>query len=279
MRRPVIVCPTDTSARARAAVAQAATLARVRHWELHLLHVPRERGGRHPRTAGEEEVHPVIADAMKSTLDAVRGRGHHVPFRIRAQRGNPERAIASYARRHRAGLIVLSSSYGGGRAGRGSLGRSLGRSAPCPVLIVAATPSRHDRPALPSFRVVVCAFDFTKVSVSALEAVAAFAPPRGGRLTLVLAVAGQARHRATATRRLLGLVPLAVSKRYRVRLVVESGPPHRLIADLASELEADLIVMGMPRRSRVGEWLGGSTSRAVLRRAKCPVLLVPALSR
>jgi nucleotide-binding universal stress UspA family protein len=232
---------------------------------------------------------------MQSMLDAVRGRGQHVRFRIKAQRGKPETAIAVYARRHHAGLIVISAGYGGRRGlARGSLARSLGRSAPCPVLVVAATAPRVNKALRTSFRQVVCAVDFTKVSVSALEAAAAFAPHGGGRMTLVHAVGDiwrgmvfsgseaaqvirdQARRTAVASRRLLGLVPHAVLKRYEVRLTVGSGRPYQLITDVASEIHAELVVLGMPRRSRVDEWLGGSTSRAVLRRAKSPVLLVPA---
>jgi nucleotide-binding universal stress UspA family protein len=295
VRRAVIVCPTDASAGARAAVAQAATLAQIRHAELHLLHVPRARGERHPSSGQEEEVHPVIADAMRSMLDAVRARGQHVRFQIKAQRGKPETAIAVYARRHHAGLIVISAGYGARRGStRGSLARNLGRSAPGPVLVVPATGPRANSALRASFRQVVCAVDFTEVSVSALQVAAAFAPHGGGRMTLVHAVPDissgllfsggeapqvvrhQARHRAVASRRLSRLVPTAVSKRYRVRLTVGSGRPYQLIVDVASEVEADLIVLGMPRRSRVDEWLGGSTSRAVLRRAKSPVLLVPA---
>ena len=295
MRRAVIVCPADASAGSRAAVAKAAALAKVRHAELHLLHVPRVQGGSHRATGQEEEVHPVIADAMQSTLDAVRGRGQHVRFRIKAQRGKPEAAIPAYARRHRAGLIVISVGYPGRRGlAQGSLARRLGRSAPCPVLVVPATTARGNRAVRAFFRQVVCAVDFTKVSASALEAAAAFAPHRGGRMTLVHAIGDisrgmvfsgseaaqvarhQAWHRAAASRRLSQLVPRAVLKGYGVNLVVGSGRPYQLIADVAAEIDADLIVMGVPRRTRLDEWLGGSTSGAVLRRAKSPVLLVPA---
>lgn len=295
MKSSVIVCPTNASPGARAAIAQAASLARSRYEELHLLYVPRELGGRPRGTHGEEEVHPVIADAIQSMLGAALGRGQHVRFRIKAQPGKPESAIGLYARRHRAGLIVISASYRSRRGAAGlSLARRLGRSAPCPVLVVAGRVPHGNRVVRAYFRQVVCAVDFTKVSVSALEAAAAFAPRSHGLVTLVHTVEdlssgmvfsgseaaqlarAHARHAAAVSQRLLRLVPAAVSKRYRVRVIVRSGPPYRRIVEVASELKADLIVMGMPRRSRVSEWVGGSTSRAVLRRAKSPVLLVRA---
>jgi nucleotide-binding universal stress UspA family protein len=276
MRRSMILCPVDTSAGARAAIAQAATLARFRHAELHLLYVTPGRGGGHLHADGDEEAHPMIADAIQSAVDAVRGRGQHVRYRIEARRGNAEGVIGAYGRRHRAGLIVVSAAYGGRRGvAHGPLPRRLGRSAPCPVLVWPATRSRAHKTVRASFRQVVCGVDFTKVSVSALEAAAAFAPHRGGRMTLVHTVGDVSRGMVFAGSP-LRLVPRAALKGYRVRLVVGSGRPYRLILDVASEVEADLIVLGLPRRSRLDEWLSGSTSRAVLGRAKPAVLLVPA---
>ena len=70
-----------------------------------------------------------------------------------------------------------------------------------------------------------------------------FSGSEGGQLAR-----DQARHGAAVAGRLLRLVPHAVVKRYRVKLIVRSGRPYQLIADVASEIKADLIVMGMPRR-------------------------------
>jgi nucleotide-binding universal stress UspA family protein len=278
------VCPTDASAGTRVAVAQAAVLARVRRQVLHLL-----------RAGGEDGDGALIADALQSTLGGVRGR-EAVRFRMGAQRGGQEKAIAAHARRSHAGLIVISAAYGGRGASAGrSLITSLGRSAPCPVLVVPGAARRGDEAVHASFRRVVCAVDFTNVSLLALEAAAAFAPPGGGQMTLVHAVGDisggtafsgsevaqlarhHADHAAVTARSLLHFVPVSVLNGYRVKPVVGSGRPARRIVEVASETKADLIVMGMPHRSRLDEWLGGSTSRGVLRHAKCPVLLVPEL--
>ena len=66
--------------------------------------------------------------------------------------------------------------------------------------------------------------------------------------------------------------------RIRVEARVTTGEPHRGILDIASEVNADLIVMGVPPRSRFDEVLFGSTLRSVLRRAKVPVLVLPVLA-
>jgi nucleotide-binding universal stress UspA family protein len=296
MSRSIIVCPTDPSTGTRRVIAQAVVLAKARHAELHFLQVPRERDGRRSPADEEEDVHPVIADAIESTLADLLRRGEHIRHRIKAQRGSPDRAVAAYARRKRARLIVLRAGYAarGGLAGT-PVARSLGRTASCPVLVL---PEAARRPAVPraSFREVVCAMDLRRVSVLALQAVVAFVPHTGGRITLVHALrdaargmvfsgseAGQLAHKyerqaAATSGRLLRQVPVRVLKRCRVELSVGSGVPHRRILNIASEKGADLIVMGLPSRGRLAEAVGGSTSRAVLRRAKCPVLLVPAVA-
>ena len=193
------------------------------------------------------------------------------------------------ARRSHAGLIVISATYGrrGAAAGR-ALAVRLGRSAPCPVLVVPATGRREAEAVRASFRRVVCAVDFTNVSLLALEAAAALAPTGGGQMTLVHAVGDitggtvfsgsevaqraryHAQHAAAAARSLLQFVPSEVLNGYRVKPVVGSGPPARRILEVASETKADVVVMGVPRRSRIDEWLGGSISLGVLRRAHAP---------
>lgn len=54
---------------------------------------------------------------------------------------------------------------------------------------------------------------------------------------------------------------------------VESGPPHRAILSAADAVGADLIVIGASERGRFARVLGGTADR-VLRRARCPVLVV-----
>jgi nucleotide-binding universal stress UspA family protein len=54
-----------------------------------------------------------------------------------------------------------------------------------------------------------------------------------------------------------------------------AGEAPEGILTAATRARADLIVLGMPRRSRVSELVMGSTVHRVLRGATSPVLLVP----
>jgi nucleotide-binding universal stress UspA family protein len=256
-------------------VAQATVLAKAHYGVLHLVRVLLRRNGpRSPSADQEEDVHPAVAVELRSTLAGVLRRGEHVRHRIKTLRGSPEEAIAAYARRHRARLIVISAADGSRRGSVGTpVARMLGRSASCPVLVVPAGTRRADAPVRAWFREVVCAFDLTKASAGALEAARTLIPSDGARITLVHALDRD--QAATASRRLLRMVPVQALRSSRIDRVVVSEAAHRLILQVASAQCADLIVMGLPRRGRLSEVLSGSTSRAVLRGANCPVLLVP----
>jgi nucleotide-binding universal stress UspA family protein len=62
----------------------------------------------------------------------------------------------------------------------------------------------------------------------------------------------------------------------RARVEVRQGEPVEVIAERAAQMRADLIVMGTHRRTGLARLLVGSVAAGVLRRAPCPVVLVPA---
>jgi nucleotide-binding universal stress UspA family protein len=55
------------------------------------------------------------------------------------------------------------------------------------------------------------------------------------------------------------------------------GPPVEKILEEASRLRVEMIVMGSHGRSALARFVLGSVSEGVVRRAACPVLIVPAL--
>lgn len=56
-------------------------------------------------------------------------------------------------------------------------------------------------------------------------------------------------------------------------LVGESSPGERLV-EFAKEIEADTVVVGVRRRSKIGKLLMGSTAQYVILEAHCPVITV-----
>jgi nucleotide-binding universal stress UspA family protein len=60
-----------------------------------------------------------------------------------------------------------------------------------------------------------------------------------------------------------------------VDLEVALGVPHVEIVRLATERDVDMIVMATHGRGFISHAMMGSTTERVLRRAPCPVLVVP----
>jgi nucleotide-binding universal stress UspA family protein len=263
--------------------------------ELHLLYVPSEGDGRPPPNDDGEALHPVIEDALRSGLgDAFRPANPRVHFRMGARIGRPERAIASYASRNCADLIVVEGEYGATRGWRGHRSaRMLGRIAPCAVLVMPTPVSTATAAPTSSFGEILCAIDFDMSATPTIEAALRLLRRYGGRITLLHTLQEMSRGMvfsgaemalvareyaglaAAARGDLLRMIPANAFRRAQVERVVGSGLPHQRILQTASETNADLIVLGMTRRTRLDEIVNGSTSRAVLRRAICPVLLVP----
>lgn len=74
----------------------------------------------------------------------------------------------------------------------------------------------------------------------------------------------------------LDLLQRATAKRgVPVRVVHLSGPAVPLIIDQARKLRADMIVIGSHGHTAFYDLLVGSTAHGVLKRATCPVLVVP----
>ena len=63
---------------------------------------------------------------------------------------------------------------------------------------------------------------------------------------------------------------------YELRQLVRGHEPAEEVVELAEEVGAELIVIGMRHRTAVGKFLLGSTAQRILLDAPCPVLAVKA---
>jgi nucleotide-binding universal stress UspA family protein len=68
----------------------------------------------------------------------------------------------------------------------------------------------------------------------------------------------------------------AAGIRYRLVEYARGNSPARDLIDAAAEHEADLLVIGVRRRSPVGKLVLGSNAQEILLNAECPVLAVKA---
>ena len=288
-KAPLFVVPVDFAPEMEATVAAAFSVAQHCGADVHVLAV---RPQRRPSRLGDDPDirlgNEVTRDwsRLEPSLRTAESGGLHV--RTIAYRGNPVETIAAYAQLKKARLLVVGKHYGSRRWPRTtSFVSTLTRSAPGPVLVLPSERKSVARVAV-SFHHVVSAIDFTVASAVALRAVLDLIQHSGARLTVVHASndaqrmafsgaeAGRAarilRDRAAqAAARLRAKIPADV----RVDARVTTSDPHRAILDVASEVDADLIVMGVPARSRLDEVLFGSTLRRVLRGTKIPVLVLP----
>jgi nucleotide-binding universal stress UspA family protein len=80
----------------------------------------------------------------------------------------------------------------------------------------------------------------------------------------------------TSARRRLAALARRFAKRVPLQTLEISGPPVGGILAKAAATKAAYIVMGSHGHRALFELLVGSTTHGVLRRARCPVLIVPA---
>jgi nucleotide-binding universal stress UspA family protein len=207
--------------------------------------------------------------------------------------GPPAEAILACARGIRADLIIMTTRGRGGLARLllGSVADAVVRHARCPVLLVPAD-ARHSEEHDPRYRQLLVAVDGSPEAERALPHALALAQRFDAEVTLVRAVVpavalgtgrgpGPYPRALVADERLGAAMYLAgIAQRFRRRglhVCPEpfEGPAAEVLARRARALPADLVVLSAPRERGWLEHLTPGMTNGVLRRAWCPVLLVP----
>lgn len=139
------------------------------------------------------------------------------------------------------------------------------------------------------FRSILCAVDFSRYSAKALRYATALAGACGGRVTAIyavdplLSVAAAAAYDSRVLER-SALTDLARFVRAsgggrlaaaNIRCIVEVGKPAAVVLEQARRLRPSVIVMGTHGRRGARKLFFGSTTEAVLRRFRGPVLAIP----
>jgi nucleotide-binding universal stress UspA family protein len=260
-----ILCPIDFSARSTVALATAGSMARARDAELRSVHVVPVQGAAAPEGLGTIE-HQAFMSRLRTALsEAAPGYGR---MGAAVRQGDPATEILRFARAMPAGLIVIGAP-GADRPERpmGPVASVVVARSQCPVLTVPpqAIDSRARKTGL--FRRIICAVDPTPSSAVVIRQALSLAWETQGHLTCVCACGRNAPADPSAIRDgLLAAIPADASRWCETDVVVAKGRAGAEIVGLADEQDADVVVIGAPRR-----WT--STTHAVLRGSRCPVLI------
>lgn len=283
-----ILCPVDLSEASRHAVAHAIVLAKWYQARITALQVCNPVltpttdfvvAGAVPRIAlTEEEIQGVRDDVTALFGDT--------DVDVLVQPGQPAQQILECAEAESADLIVIGThgSSGFEHLVLGSVTEKVLRQSSCPVMTVP--PLARASSKLP-FQRLVCPVDFSDSSLVSLDFAFSLAREADAELTVVhvfewpdeplttrAIVTPEFRHalERDALLKLENLVPAAARDWCRPATRLAHGKAYREILGIATEENADLIVMGVHGRHPVDLMLFGSTTNQVVRRATCPVL-------
>ena len=194
--------------------------------------------------------------------------------------GNVAEVIKKFAEERAADLVVAgtSSRMGFGKMFLGSVAEELIRELRCPVLAVGPHVTTLASDGVHS---ILCPVDFSDASARATQFAISLADEYQAHLTLVHILQGQLKdslHLATQVteKRMLKMIPDEPELLHRPEILVETGPVSECILSLATDLSADIVVMGARGVGSFAEMAShfGSIAHRVVSLAHCPVLTV-----
>ncbi len=205
------------------------------------------------------------------------------PMKCEVVDAHPVDGVLAADTRHRADLVVRGTHGRGGskRLWLGSVAESVMRQAGVPVFI--ARHKQHefidtaDPRAMPKLATILCPVNFSEAAHAGLDHALSLAQQFGAKLVTVCVVErGDARGTSEAQKDLASRIEGGEQLGCEVRVVARRGQSAASeIVSLASEVKADLVVLGAQPRKLLETWLWGDTTEFVLRHAPAPVLVVP----
>jgi nucleotide-binding universal stress UspA family protein len=289
-----VLCATDFSENAAAALEAAVDIARRSKAEIRVVHVhplsayPAVEVGALPSAAKglDEEARVGIMEGLDRFARPAVAAGVETGCVLR--QGRPAEEIVREAQRTAADLIVM------GRHSRdtpaqwllGSVSEAVVRRARCPVLVEASPPRSAEGP-----RRILCAVDLGETSEPTLTCAAVLASALEADLLVLHVVAGPeapcapgssdapelaVRTVDEAKIRLAALVAGAAAASGRLEERLVTGVPHQRILTAAREGDIDLVVVGSHGDGLFDRQFIGSTTLHLLRESECAVLVVPA---
>jgi len=294
-----ILFATDFSLTSEAALPYATAICRRFGSTLHVVHVLSDTSLL-MMTGGVDYVSmgTIYDDAQadaKQKLECLAERFDGFPHRCYVRHGQVWKALDRIIAENEIDMIVVGTHgrTGLGKLLLGSVAEDILRHAPCPVLTVgpkvagwarlATVPEKGKdlAPAELELRQIVFATNLVRQAESEAQAAARLAEEFESRLTLLHVIEDYTQlgtrpeQIAEGMERLRALLPRDVPLQYAPETLVEFGSPSECICKIASEREADLIVLGARDAKEVGTThLPWSTAHHVIAQAPCPVLTV-----
>ncbi len=235
--------------------------------------------------ASPELIDRVLKEAGDSagyTLNQIRGslRCRGLRCDVLLGDGNVADVLEEWVQTYSADLVVVGtiSRAGWGKVVLGSVAEEVIREATCPVLTVGPQVTTLASAGVHS---IIWATDFSSASLRALEFAVSLAHEYKAHLTLVHVIEGSLRDSTRLAiqpneNRLRDMIPPEAELLYRPEVVVETGVVADRILNLAADLSADFIVMGVRGTGAFAQTASrfGSIAQRVVALAPCPVVTV-----
>jgi len=282
-----ILFPTDFSPNADKALAHAVRLADFEDGEVIVQHVIGDYFDRHPHWATlfdvrglHKSVDGYVAAHMEKILPRDAGA---VRIRTVISKGKPAEEIAALADREMVDLVVMGSA-------KGVITNKVLRMTNRPVLAVSANQPNFGEMGLHKTTRILVATDFSNHSKRVVQYAFDLKRIFDARIYLLYVIEtgraiewairqghllhGMDKMREWAGNQLLNLVPDEFVKDPTVFRLVEAGTPGDTIAKVASEMGADLTILGTHEYGAIHKHLLGTTTDRLLTKITTPLLAV-----
>jgi nucleotide-binding universal stress UspA family protein len=289
-----ILCPIDFSECSDSALWYAMKMAARYGASLHVLHVMPPLPPVASAVAADGR--QLATRNLNSAIERWREPGVDVGAEL-VESASPSEQIMQRAEALAVDLVVTGSH---GRTGMrrmllGSVVEQLLHHCRQPVLVVPAGLDRSRPERTIGVSRILCAIDFSAASVAALAYALSIAEEADATLTLLNVIelppelinppqppdfnieSARADTEAERLAKLRALIPEHASEYCTVETLVLEGGASRQILRVAEQQQTELIVLGVHGRNPLALAVFGSSSKDVITRAHCPVLVVPSL--